>query len=455
MQKSTAQEFQQSIRPHILMITNHGVHEWEVIPGLPDTGGQNVFVNQFSEALEKKGYRITIVNRGGFSHPVTGEPRTGIHYKDEHQRILYLDDGLPQFIHKEDMGDRLPSLPQTLQRHIDSEEIPINLIISHYWDGAQLGVLLNRSLQKPIKHVWVPHSLGAVKKRNVAPERWADLRVNERIAIEGEIIVNADGIASTSATIQKALKHDYDYPIEPLFLPPCIDPERYFPEEIAPDDPIWEFLGRYTSLTSSAIRQRLIITEISRTVSTKRKDVLIRAFARIRRKYPQTLLVLTINQDQSLGKELVVLIDELGLSDDVILLGSVWDQLPSIYRFTDIYCTPSIMEGFGMSAQEAAATKIPVIASDKVPFATEYLLGENVQTLYYKEDTSPIQLGEGCVVVPSDEIDGFAFALERLLADNQLRQSMGNIAYNITIPTFTWDMVVNKFLSDLCKSYEQ
>ena len=46
------------------MITNHGVHQWEVIPGLPDTGGQNVFVNQFSAALAEMGFRITIVNRG-------------------------------------------------------------------------------------------------------------------------------------------------------------------------------------------------------------------------------------------------------------------------------------------------------------------------------------------------------------------------------------------------------
>ena len=29
-------------RRHVLMITNHGVHEWKVVPGLPDTGGQNV-----------------------------------------------------------------------------------------------------------------------------------------------------------------------------------------------------------------------------------------------------------------------------------------------------------------------------------------------------------------------------------------------------------------------------
>ena len=63
-------------RTHVLMITNHGVHEWNVVPGMPDTGGQNVFVNQFTESLVAQGYRVTIVNRGGYAHPVTGRPQS-------------------------------------------------------------------------------------------------------------------------------------------------------------------------------------------------------------------------------------------------------------------------------------------------------------------------------------------------------------------------------------------
>lgn len=57
---------------HILMITNHGMHQWQVVPGLPDTGGQNVFVNEFSQALANLGFEITIVNRGGYPDPVWG-----------------------------------------------------------------------------------------------------------------------------------------------------------------------------------------------------------------------------------------------------------------------------------------------------------------------------------------------------------------------------------------------
>ncbi len=32
-------DFLASDRKHVLMTTNHGIHQWKVIPGLPDTGG--------------------------------------------------------------------------------------------------------------------------------------------------------------------------------------------------------------------------------------------------------------------------------------------------------------------------------------------------------------------------------------------------------------------------------
>ena len=103
-------EFIGSDAPHVLQITNHGVHEWDVVPGLPDTGGQNVFVNMFTEALAAMGFRITIVNRGGYAHAVTGEMQTGLCYKDARQRIIYLEDGTPEFVRKEDMDEHTPQL---------------------------------------------------------------------------------------------------------------------------------------------------------------------------------------------------------------------------------------------------------------------------------------------------------------------------------------------------------
>jgi mannosylfructose-phosphate synthase len=435
------QAFLASSRKHILMITNHGIHQWQIIPGLPDTGGQNVFVNQFTAALAKQGFKITIVNRGGYEHPVTGEAHRGLNYKDEHQRILYLEDGHPEFVRKEDMAAQIPTLVESLKNFLEADNTDIDLIISHYWDAALLGVLYNQSRPTPLPHVWVPHSLGVVKKRNMPANQWVNLRVDERIATERGLITPLDGIAATSSTIRQSLVDDYGYTGPDLFLPPCIDTDRYHPRQIAMDDPIWEFLGQHSGLSPEEIRRCKIVTEISRTDTTKRKDVLIKAFAQAHQQVPNSLLVISIDDNQAeLAQSLKGLISAHNIDSHVAVVGSVWDLLPTLYAVTDIYCTPSVMEGFGMSAQEAAATGVPVVASNLVPFAVEYLLGAKVKK------RGRLQLGSGAVVVPADDIDGFAHILTMLLSDDKLCRQIGENAYNITIPYFTWDNMTRNFI---------
>ena len=446
------QEFITSQRKHILMITNHGIHQWQVMPGLPDTGGQNVFVNQFTEALVKFGYKVTIVNRGGYSHPVSGEQLRGVRHKDKFQRIVYLEDGNPNFVRKEDMAAQLPALLEYLENFLDAEASDIDLIISHYWDAAKLGLMYNQRRLEPVKHIWVPHSLGAIKKRNVEPEQWPKLRIDERIETEHSMINDLDGIAATSSAIQHSLQDDYFYSGPRLFLPPCVDPERYYPRyEVTDQNEVWNFLSQHCGLTPAEVRSCRIVTEISRTDTTKRKDVLIKAFAEMNRDIPASLLVVSIDENRpALANELKTLIKALGIERNTAVVGSVWEMLPVIYAVTDVYCTPSVMEGFGMTPQEAAATRVPVVSSQLVPFVVEYLLGPEVEEIHYNgSHRQPLRLGQGALVVEADDVAGFAHALSMLLNDDELRQRMGERAYQITIPYFTWGHVVHDFLEKI------
>lgn len=441
------QAFKSSNRPHILMITNHGVHEWHVVPGLPDTGGQNIYVNQFSAALTHFGYRITIANRGGYPHPVTGKWQRGLHYLDEYQRLLYLEDSLNEFIRKEDMHGQIPTLVKALENFFEIDGTAIDLIISHYWDGASIGVQFNNKQPYHIPHYWIPHSLGILKKRNVTEQKWSSLRIDERIRAELALIPKLDGIAATSSKIQETLREDYGYISPNIFLPPCVDAARYHPREINDADPIWQFLSQRSGLSQEQVRRHKIITEISRTDTTKRKDVLIKAFARTHEAFPNSLLVISIDDRNKIqAKALRTLIGEMGLSGKVVAVGSIWDILPTLYAVSDIYCTPSIMEGFGMSAQEAAATSVPVISSDLVPYVCEYLLGSEPEKYIYSKFDQPILVGEGAIVVQADDVNGFAQALMLLLTDDELRSGMGQKAYHATIPYFTWGFMVERFL---------
>ncbi|MGW8143842.1 MAG: glycosyltransferase [Anaerolineales bacterium] len=442
-------DFLDSPRKHILNITNHGIHQWEIIPGLTDTGGQNVFVNQFSDALVDQGFKITIINRGGYRHPISGEMRTGLHYKNSCERIFYLEDGFREFVRKEDMFEHIPALKIALDEFLHKDGSQLDLIISHYWDAAVLGNAYLSDQPEKVPHIWIPHSLGVYKKNNVSSSAWEQLRVDERIKIEKQIVKEIEGVGATSGMIRVMLADDYDYHGKVFWLPPCIDTARFSPRKVEKGDPIWEFLGSQVNLDPEDVQKRKIITEVSRTVANKRKNVLIEAYAEVKSEFPDTLLVVSIDEGEvALAQELYGLIERLDLKGEVVTVGSIWEMLPTLYAATYVFCTPSVVEGFGMTPQEAAATQVPVVSSDGVPFATEYLLGNQIQVLPNPDvKESSVQVGEGAIIVPKDDVIGFAFAISLLLADDKLRDRMGKQAYRITIPEFTWEQVTKTFLS--------
>jgi len=429
------------------MVTNHGIHEWQITAGLPDTGGQNVYVNELSAAFAKLGFRVTTANRGGYPHPADGSDRTGVRTRGDAERIVYLEDSSDDFVRKEDMFSRVEELAYDLARRVREDKSPPLAIISHYWDGARVADLARTELGlEEVPHVWIPHSLGRLKKRNTDPSSWDQLRIPERIEIETQLLDRLDAVVHTSRAMKESLRDEYGYEGS-IFVPPGVDTDRFDPDKVRNDHRGVELLRELLGRDAGQITAAPIITEISRTAPTKRKDVLIRAFARARERFPTALLAVSIDStEEKLHAELTGLIEELSLTDSVAVLGSVWEYVPSLYGLSAIYCTPSIMEGFGMSIQEAAACRVAAVACDRVPFAAEYLLGEQPKTETL-DDGSTITTGEGAIVVPPDAVGATAEALVRLLEDDGLRNRMAERAYRMTVPAFTWRNAAKQLLT--------
>ncbi len=454
--KDLQREFLQSKRPHILMVTNHGTHTWEIRSGLTDTGGQNQYVRSLSDALVRLGYRVTTYNRGGYPDPVSGRPQTGSRYKDADSRIVYLEGGGSGFIRKEDLTREIISEEVDFAQHLMAAElIPVDLIISHYWDGALLAQILRERLSLKAKHIWVPHSVGTLKRENFKgkpAEVVAPLRFDERIAFEREVIAKADAVASTSGDITMHLAKNYDRPPE-LFLPPCIDTDMIRPiDDISGCSGIYDFLRDTDPKTGSKARGRRCILEMSRTDRTKRKDIVLKAFAAALKDDPNLLLLLRINQKaKDIFPELDALANSLGIREDVVYVGMVPDDLMSqLYAISTVYLSPSEMEGFGMSVQEAAACRKPTISSSLIPFAVEFLAKEGEdETITTSEGSVKVRWGKGGVIVPAGNTEGFAYALKALLNDKDRRNRIARTAYDITIPHFTWDNMTRKLLTNV------
>ena len=82
-------------------------------------------------------------------------------------------------------------------------------------------------------------------------------------------------------------------------------------------------------------------------------------FAGVRRALPATLVLAGDGPDRDLAEQEV---DRLKLGRDVRFLGKV-DQVAELLRGSDLFLLPSQNESFGLSALEAMACGVPVIAT--------------------------------------------------------------------------------------------
>lgn len=107
----------------------------------------------------------------------------------------------------------------------------------------------------------------------------------------------------------------------------------------------------------------LIVVAIRRLVRRMGLENLIRAMPEVIKKHPNLLLL--IGGKGPLKEELNGIIRDLGLQNNVRLLGYVSDEdLPNFYRAADLTVVPSVaLEGFGLIAAESLACGTPAFVT--------------------------------------------------------------------------------------------
>ncbi len=153
---------------------------------------------------------------------------------------------------------------------------------------------------------------------------------------------------------------------------------------------------------------------------------LIEAVAKLRPKYPDINLI--IAGDGFERPTLEKLAKDRGLGDRTQFLGWMANKdLPQYYRGCAVSVIPSLEEGFGIPAAEAMGCETPVVASDAGG------LPEVVEN------------GVTGFVVPKGDADALAAAIDRLLADADLRKRMGKAGRARALARFDWDRTVEQF----------
>ncbi len=167
-----------------------------------------------------------------------------------------------------------------------------------------------------------------------------------------------------------------------------------------------------------------VILFIGRLDFNKGIKYLIEAFSKL--KIPKVKLIIVGRGP--LKDQIKQLIEKLNLSKKVQLLENVTDEtLPQIYRASDIFVLPSLMEGFGISILEAMASGIPCIGTT-AGGAVDIISSNN-----------------GILIPPAD-INSLRDAMKILLTDDLMYRRF-SIQCRKKAEGFSWDHVVERTIN--------
>lgn len=102
-----------------------------------------------------------------------------------------------------------------------------------------------------------------------------------------------------------------------------------------------------------------ILMHISNFRAVKKTDDVVRVFARVNARVPARLLMVGEGPERP---NAMALAHELGVADRVVFLGS-FARVETLLCIADLFLLPSAKESFGLTALEAMASGVPVIAS--------------------------------------------------------------------------------------------
>lgn len=160
-------------------------------------------------------------------------------------------------------------------------------------------------------------------------------------------------------------------------------------------------------------------------------ETLIRAFSIIQKKYKNTKLLL-IGSPYPLYNKVLKLIKELMVMDDVILLGIRRDAR-NILLAMDLYVNTALEEGFGIATVEAMLASRPIVVVDA---------GSLPELIDHKITG---------IIVPPQEPNALAKAVEELMFDKNLRNSLGKAARLKALQDFS----PQKFIKRISEIYNE
>ena len=413
----------------------------------PDTGGQTTYVLELVRALAARPEveRVEVVTRQVLDRRVSSDYASPSETVAPDLTILRCPFGPRRYLRKELLWPFLDELADTLvERLLRQARLP-DWIHAHYADAGYVGALIQRRLGIPL--VFTGHSLGREKRRRLLAAGLDGRQLDQQFAmarrIDAEELALAHSQLVVTSTAQERDSQYFRYarfrPAAAQVIPPGVDTGLFFPPQRALGDP------SVSALMAPFLRRPDLppVLTICRADHRKNIPALVEAFGRSDhlRRHHNLVLVLGSRDDPSQleRQQREVFMQVFELVDRYNLYGQVAypkqhdrQQIPAIYRWAaslhGIFVNPALTEPFGLTLLEAAASGLPVVATD---------------------DGGPCDILASCqngLLVDASDLDALQEAIESAFADPRRWSRWQRAGIEAVSRHFSWDAHVLRYL---------
>lgn len=412
-----------------------------------DTGGQVLYVVELARHLARHPHvdRVDLFTRQVIDPKVSDDYAQAEEVIEDGARIVRLPCGPRRYLRKEVLWPHLYAMAdRALQYFSQIGRVP-DLVHAHYADAGFVAARLTDLVGVPM--AFTGHSLGREKRRRLEAQglkkETIESQYNMSTRIEAEEIAlehAAMVIASTQQEVDEQYRQYENYEPERMtVIPPGVDLSRFQPPSKASVSPqvrakLKRFLEQF---------RKPAIMAMSRADYRKNLTTLVTAYG----ESPElqelaNLFIIAGNREdiremdkgaREVLTELLLLIDRYDLYGKVAYPKQhTGDEAPEFYRVTaelrGVFCNPALTEPFGLTLLEAAASGLPVVAT---------------------EDGGPRDIIGACkngiLVDPLDKAD-LTQALLKILKDGKYRERLTRAGLNNVHREFSWSTHVKRYL---------
>lgn len=352
--------------------------------------GQVVHIRELVNRLIDSGHQLTIFSREIKEHIGNVEER----------EVKFILDKVPFVRHF--------GFAATCGKRIKNYDI----VHTQYHPGIFAGNYVN--FFKKIPHVFTYHGFAPV---NIWVNPFQKIKmVDHRVGTYFALRLGVNYIITVSHYLEKELIEFYKIPKENIqVIYNGVDIKRFNPEINGEEIRIRYGIGKSP-----------LVLFVGRLAPYKGAHFLIRAIPYILKEVPDTKFLIT-GAARFDNIEMGELILNSKIRDSLIFTGYVADgDIPKIYSACDVFCYPSLWEGFGLTPAEAQACGKPVVAFNHCAIPE---VVENQKT--------------GILAKPGDFMT-LAKAIIFLLSDKIKRDQMGERGRKRVEELFSWDLAAKK-----------